>query len=111
LQGDIQILENLGRSNYNSLQAKVEKRFSQGSTLLASYSYGKALTVSVDNLSTGGAGKGVEVGEYKEPQDPHNRRMEYGPAEFDVTHRFVLSGVGSCLSGALAPEEPIGRAR
>jgi hypothetical protein len=92
-QGDIQILENLGRSNYNSLQLKLEKRFSRGSTLLASYSYGKALTDSVDHLSTSGVGNGVDVGEFKEPQNPHNRRMEYGPSEFDITHRFVLSGV------------------
>ena len=93
LQGDIQILENLGRSNYNSLQLKVEKRFSKGSTMLASYSYGKALTDSVDHLSTSGVGNGVDVGEFKEPQAPHNRRLEYGPAEFDITHRFVVSGV------------------
>ncbi|MBZ5636441.1 MAG: TonB-dependent receptor [Acidobacteriia bacterium] len=93
LNGDIQVLENLGRSNYNSLQAKVERRFAKGFTLLASYTYGKALTDSVDHLSTSGAGNGVDVGEYKEPQDPHNRRLEYGPAEFDITHRFVLSGV------------------
>jgi hypothetical protein len=93
LNGDIQILENLGRSNYNSLQGKLEKRFSRGFTLLASYSYGKALTDSVDHLATSSAGNGTDVGEYKEPQDPHNRRPEYGPAEFDVTHRFIASGV------------------
>ncbi len=93
LNGDIQILENLGRSNYNSFQAKLEKRFSRGLTVLASYTYGKALTDSVDHLSTSGAGNGVDVGEYKEPQDPHNRRLEYGPAEFDVAQRFVMSGV------------------
>src|SRR5262249_32480334 len=93
LRGDIQILENLGISNYNSFQAKVERRFSGGLTVLASYTYGKALTDSVDHLSTSGAGNGVDVGEFKEPQDPHRRRLEYGPSEFDVTHRFVLSGV------------------
>lgn len=92
-QGDIQVLENLGISNYNSLQMKLERRFSRGVTMLASYSYGKALTDSVDHLSTSGAGNGVDVGEFKEPQQPHNRRAEYGPSEFDVTHRFVLSGV------------------
>ncbi len=93
LNGDIQILENLGIANYNSLQAKLERRFSKGVTLLASYTYGKSLTDSVDHLSTSGAGNGVDVGEFKEPQDPHRRRLEYGPSEFDVTHRFVLSGV------------------
>ena len=65
----------------------------QGFTLLASYTYGKALTDSVDHLSTSGAGNGVDVGAFKEPQDGKHRRLEYGPAEFDVTHRFVLSGV------------------
>src|SRR3954454_13039225 len=93
LLGDIQILENLGIANYNSLQVKLERRFSKGITLLASYSYGKALTDSVDHLSTSGVGNGVDVGEYKEPQNPHNRRSEYGPSEFDVTHRLVMSGV------------------
>ena len=91
--GDIQILENLGIGNYNSFQTKLERRFSKGVTLLAAYTYGKALTDSVDHLSTSGAGNGVDVGEYKEPQDPHRRRLEYGPSEFDVKHRFVLSGV------------------
>ncbi|HJZ97908.1 MAG TPA: TonB-dependent receptor [Candidatus Solibacter sp.] len=93
LRGDIQILENLGISNYNSLQAKLERRFTSGFTVLAAYTYGKALTDSVDHLSTSGAGNGVDVGEFKEPEDPHRRRLEYGPAEFDTTHRFVLSGV------------------
>jgi hypothetical protein len=91
--GDIQILENLGIANYNSLQAKLERRLSNGLTMIGSYTYGKSLTDSVDHLSTSGAGNGVDVGEYKEPQDPHRRRLEYGPSEFDVTHRFVLSGV------------------
>jgi len=93
LRGDIQILENLGISNYNSLQTRLERRFSQGFTLLAAYTYGKSLTDSVDHLSTSGAGNGVDVGAFREPQDGKRRRLEYGPSEFDITHRFVLSGV------------------
>jgi hypothetical protein len=93
LRGDIQFQENIGISNYNSLQTKVERRFSGGLTFIGSYTWGKALTDSVDHLSTSGAGNGVDVGIFREPQNPHNRRAEYGPAEFDVTHRFVLSGV------------------
>ena len=51
------------------------------------------MTDSVDHLSTSGAGNGVDVGAFRELQNPKNRRAEYGPSEFDVTHRFVLSGV------------------
>jgi hypothetical protein len=93
LRGDIQVLENLAIANYNSLQVKLERRLSKGLTLLASYTYGKSLTDSVDHLSTSGVSNGVDVGEYREPQDPKHRRLEYGPSEFDVTQRFVLSGV------------------
>jgi hypothetical protein len=93
LRGDVQYLENMGISNYNSLQAKLERRFSGGLTFLASYTWGKALTDSVDHLSTSGVGNGTDVGVFREPQNPANRRAEYGPAEFDVTHRFVFSGV------------------
>lgn len=93
LRGDIQYLQNIGISNYNSLQAKLEKRYSQGFTMLTSYTYGKALTDSVDHLSTSGVGNGTDVGAFREPQNPNNRRAEYGPSEFDVTHRFVVSGV------------------
>ena len=93
LAGDIQYQENIGISNYHSLQAKAERRFNAGLTVLASYTWGKALTDSVDHLSTSGAGNGVDVGIFREPQNPKDRRAEYGPAEFDVTHRFVLSGV------------------
>ncbi len=92
-RGDIQLLENLGIANYNSLQTKLERRFAHGFTMLSSYTWGKSLTDSVDHLSTSGAGNGVDVGVFREPQDGKRRRLEYGPSEFDVKHRFVLSGV------------------
>ena len=93
LRGDIQYQDNIGISNYNSLQSKIEKRFSRGLTFIGAYTWGKALTDSVDHLSTSGAGNGVDVGAFRELQNPKNRRAEYGLAEFDVKHRFVLSGV------------------
>ncbi len=93
LNGDIQFLENVGRSNYHSFQARLEKRFSAGLSALVSYTYGKALTDAADHLSTSGAGNGVDVGVSRSPQDPHNRRLEYGPAEFDRTQRLVASAV------------------
>ncbi len=93
LEGDIQYLENIGISNYHSFQTRVEKRFSRGLSALVSYTWGKALTDSVDHLSTSGAGNGVDVGVFREPQDGYNRRNEYGLAEFDVKQRFVASAV------------------
>ncbi len=94
LSGDIQLLENLAVSNYNSLQGRLEKRFSAGLSGLVSYTWGKALTDAPDHLSTSGAGNGVDVGVFKEPQDAARRRTtEYGLAEFDVKQRFVASAV------------------
>ena len=93
LGNNVQYLENIGVSNYHSLQVRLEKRFSAGISGLASYTWGKALTDSVDHLSTSGVGNGTDVGAFREPQNGLNRRAEYGPAEFDVTHRFVASAV------------------
>jgi len=93
LNADIQLLENLGVSNYHSLQAKVEKRFSAGVSGLLSYTWGKSLTNAVDHLSTSTGGNGVDVGVFKEAQDGNNRSAEYGLSEFDVQHRLIGSAV------------------
>jgi hypothetical protein len=93
LSGNIQMLENLGVSNYHSFQSRLEKRFSRGLSALVSYTWGKALTNAPDHLSTSALVNGVDVGVYKEPQNPQDRRSEYGLAEFDVAHRFVASAV------------------
>lgn len=89
--GDIQFLENRVLSNYHSMQVRLEKRFSRGLSFLGSYTWGKALTESPDHLSTSGAGAGLDVGTFREPQNPNNLRAERGPAEFDVKHRAVVS--------------------
>jgi hypothetical protein len=94
IAGDtVQYLENIGVSNYHALQVRLEKRFSAGISGLASYTWGKALTNSVDHLSTSGVGNGTDVGAFREAQNGFDRRAEYGPAEFDVKHRFVASAV------------------
>lgn len=63
---------------YNSFQFTAEKRYSQGLTFLAGYTYGKALdTAGGDN----GGG----------PQSPWDIRAERGSADFDIRQRLVLS--------------------
>jgi hypothetical protein len=89
--GDIQWMENRVGSSYNSLQARLEKRFTRGLSALVSYTWGKALTGSPDHISTSGGGAGIDTGTFREPQDGNNLRADRGLAEFDIKHRFVAS--------------------
>jgi hypothetical protein len=91
--GDIQWMENRVGSSYNSLQARLEKRFSNGLTGLISYTWGKALTGSPDHISTSGGGAGFDTGTFREPQNGNNLRADRGLAEFDIKQRFVASYV------------------
>ena len=100
--GDIQWMENRVESDYNSLQARLEKRFSDGLTGSVSYTWGRAITDAPDHISTSGGGAGIDTGTFREPQDSFNLDAERGPAEFDIAHRFVASYVW---------ELPFGRGR
>jgi hypothetical protein len=70
-----------GNSNYNALWVTLNKHFSHGLQFLTSYTYSKSL--DYNSLSTG---------ETYIIQNAYNPRGDYGPSEFDVRHRFVLSG-------------------
>ncbi len=100
--GDIQWMENRVSSDYNSLQTRLEKRFTNGLTAIVSYTLGRAITDAPDHISTSGGGAGIDTGTFREPQDSYNLKAERGPAEFDVKHRFVASYVW---------ELPFGRGR
>ena len=100
--GDIQWMENRVSSNYNSLQLRLEKRFSKGLSGMVSYTLGEALTDAPDHISTSGGGAGIDTGVFREPQNGYDLRAERGPAEFDVRHRFVASYIW---------ELPFGRGR
>ena len=95
-------MENRVDSSYNSLQLRLEKRFTHGLTGNISYTLGEALSGAPDHISTSGGGAGIDTGVFREPQDGNNLRAEYGPSEFDVRHRFVASYIW---------ELPFGRGR
>ena len=67
----------LGSSTYHSLQAKVEKRFSQGFTFLAAYTMSKEITNATS--------VGIE--------DATNLANERSLATWDVFQRLVISGI------------------
>lgn len=69
-------------ANYNALLAQATRRFTNGFTFQARYTYSKSL----DELSYGGPGA---VTNQTYPQD---LKSEYGPSDYDVTHYIVADG-------------------
>jgi hypothetical protein len=72
-------------SNYNGLQVRLEKRFSNGLQFEAAYTYSHALD-DASNASLGSQNQG----DFRLQTDP---QLEYGNADFDIRHRFVFSYV------------------
>jgi hypothetical protein len=69
-----------GNSTYNALQTKVEKRMSNGLTLLGAYTWSK--TISDGDIMAGGGPSG---------QDFYNRRLEKAISTNDVPHVVAIS--------------------
>jgi hypothetical protein len=71
---------NIGYSNYNALQMKVEKRFSQGFNLLGSYTWSHCLD--------------IDSGVYSESiPNPYNLAYNYGNCTFNVPQTLSVSYV------------------
>jgi hypothetical protein len=71
--------ENVINSTYHALQITLNKRFSQGFTVLASYNYSK----SIDGMS-------IDVDGFN-GQNPLNMSADKALSDFDVRSRFVTS--------------------
>ena len=67
-----------GLSNYNSLQAKMQKRFSGGLSFLAGYTWAK----SIDNAK----------GEFGAPMVVRDLKRDRARSDWDINHRFIFSG-------------------
>lgn len=78
--GGIAQTASFGFGRYAGLTAKWEKRFSEGLTYTASYTYGHALATSGTTLS-GSPGLGSK--------DPRNLSLAYSSASWDIRHNFV----------------------
>lgn len=66
-----------GYSNYNGLAVKVEKRYSHGLDLLATYTWAKAMGFnSANNYSV---------------EDPSNIRRDYGASDTDIRNRATIA--------------------
>ncbi len=77
----------IGNSQYNALQLRFEKQYSNGLYFLFGYTYAKAYTDAGDLLNGG------SVAGYRAPDVPgFGIQHDYGLADFDVRNAFVFSG-------------------
>ena len=81
--GRIQLVDNGGKANYNSLGTKLTKRYSNGLTALMSYTYAKSIDTASAIRNQGG--------DTLFPQNSGCRQCERGLSSFNTQHRFVTS--------------------
>jgi Carboxypeptidase regulatory-like domain/TonB dependent receptor-like, beta-barrel len=92
--GLVEYRDDNGISNYNSMEATLDKRFRRGYTIRAAYTFSKSLDNSFEHLTSGGSNSF--------PQNARDLHSWYGLSDFDVRHRFVANGIW---------ELPFGRGR
>lgn len=83
--GIIQQVDNNGNGNYNSLGAKLTKRFSNGLTYLLSYTYAKSIDTASAIRNQGG--------DTLFPQNSYCRDCERARSSHDVRQRYVTSAL------------------
>ncbi len=84
--GSILRTEYTGNTNFNSMQAKVVHEMSNGFTILAAWTWSRALGNTSDNNPQGSSpGYGY--------QNPGNLRGEYGQLDTQLKQSFVFSGL------------------
>jgi hypothetical protein len=84
-------------SNYNALQVDLTQRLTHGLQFRANYTWQKSLDIhSSSFLANGGVGGTTTI------LDPQNPRLDWGPSNFNITHR---------VSGNFTYDLPIGKKR
>jgi hypothetical protein len=83
-------ISGIANSTYNALQTSLHKRFSQGFSMLASYTYSKTLD-DVSSFNITGSASQSTAGENDLAQNQFDLSAEHGRSLFDARHRLVIS--------------------
>src|SRR5206468_9645979 len=84
----VQNIQYTGKSWYDGFQTKLERRFSQGMSLISTYVWSHSIDNSPGNFCTGGTGPST-CG-FSNPLRPG---LDRASSDFDVRHRFSFAGV------------------
>jgi hypothetical protein len=84
----VQNVEYTGKSWYDAMQSKLERRFSQGLSLITTYVWSHAIDNSPGGFCTGG--QGPSTCGFANPLHPE---LDKGNADFDVRHHFSFASV------------------
>ncbi len=91
--GAITYISNESQSTYDGMNVQLKKNYSHGITFVANYTFGKVL----DNVTEGGLGDYFNVnayaGNYSGVMDIEHPKLDRGPSEFDVRHRFTSTAM------------------
>jgi Carboxypeptidase regulatory-like domain len=82
--GDVLLVESTSTSTYHALDLTVSRRMRRGIMLRGSYTLGKSMDDTSAFLATDG--------DDNTPQDSRNLGAEWGPSDYDVRQRLVLTG-------------------
>jgi len=89
-RGPINVRDNRGDSQYHSLQAELDRQFSQGLFLRAAYTYGKLLDDTSEVFTTF-----ASPTSYSANLAGDGLRQDWGPSAFDRRHIFTIAYVYS----------------
>lgn len=85
--GQINYFPHSAKSEYDALEARVERRFQGGFSVLSAYTWSKARSNAPQYRNAGG----VNGSENSPPQNSYDLDAEWGPAYYNATHRWVTS--------------------
>ncbi len=97
--GNVFVSRSVGEQDYHGLITTLTKRFAQGFSFQAAYHLSETKGTAFADDFTG-------FGIFTSPSDPLTNEQDRGPGDFDMRHRFTLTGVVEPrfkgLSGAAA---------
>lgn len=91
--GAMQIIDSNSFSNYHGGVFQLSRRFERGLEFTVAYTYAKSMDDKSYDPTFTRISSGNTVSAASTPFDAGNRRLNYGPSDFDRTHLFQTSAI------------------